>query len=236
MTRLKLAFVLTAALVVLASVLTAVLVVAPASARNDAHVRGVVLFLGDSNLTRAAGELETALTDTNFNDSYVPALASRPGAGMRTKDCPGIPLNPCLTYNYWSIRMPQILKRVEPDVVVVNLGVNDTSAPGTRTSQGYASYDTKIDAFIRLLPTVPIIWTNLPCRVEPPAEQPGCPLVNQALSAAQSRWPRLTVVDWGRTANRHPEWLLANTPHFKPAGYTAWAKIVVTALNAKLKL
>ncbi len=216
---------------------------AAATKPSNARVRGVVLFLGDSNLLFGSGQVVTAMTyNAHFDNGYVSVLAPRSGAGLRTADCPGNPFAPCATTNYWSTRIPQILARTKPSAIVVNLGVNDAVEAGTASTRGYTKYAAKIDAFMRLLPkAVPVLWTTTPCLIEPPLIRPGCAITNAALIGARARWPRLTLVPWAAVANPHPEWIVdfgkpgLSAVHYTPDGHTAWANTVVAALDTKLK-
>ena len=72
--------------------------------------------------------------------------------------------------DYWQIRLPQVLAAVQPDVILIELGINDTDRPGTVTTTGYAAYGQKINWLLNLLPMgVPVLWSNLPCALEPVA-------------------------------------------------------------------
>ena len=151
---------------------------------ND-HVRAVVLFVGDSNETFGANRIVWTLTWNDHNDNgYIPVMASRVGAGIRTPDC----LDPtsCSTNDYWQVKLGELGARVQPDVIVNNLGINDTESPGTQTTLGYANYSKKIDWFMSLVPpTTPVLWTNLPCSIEPADRASGCASVN-ALAGARA--------------------------------------------------
>ncbi len=58
---------------------------------------------------------------------------------------------------------------MQPDIVVVNLGVNDTGARGTSTTPGYAGYGAKIDYLMALLGDRPVLWTTSRARSSPRA-------------------------------------------------------------------
>jgi hypothetical protein len=203
-----------------------------ADGHND-HVRGVVLFVGDSNITLGAATIDWDLTWKSHNDNgYVPVLAARVGAGIRTLDC--IDPTGCTTYDYWQVKLAELSSKVQPDAIVNNLGINDAISPGTLATTGYASYGKKIDWFMSLVPpTIPVLWTNLPCMIEPPG-RPGCPQINYQLSLATTRWPNLVVVDWASVARSHLEYMLDPTSvHLSDAGQQAWADTVTAALDAR---
>lgn len=203
---------------------------------SNAHNRGVVLFAGDSNIVLASGIVENQFNDYN---SFVPVFAARTGRGIRSPDC--LVLTGCTTNNYWQTKLAETFKKVQPDAVVTNLGINDTPAAGSSTSLGYAWYNLKIDWFMNLLPrTKPVYWSNLPCDIEPPSRQTGCQIVNSSLTKAMARWPNLHVLDWASIANSHPEYMgLVGTElgiHYTGEGHTAWGLMVKNALNARFPM
>lgn len=206
-----------------------------AASSSNANVRGVVLFVGDSNISLSTSAIDLALTaNTHKDNGYVPVLESRIGSSIRTSDC----LNPtgCTTTNYWKLKISQTLLRINPNAIVTDLGINDTTGNGTSTTSGYAGYGLKIDWFMSLIPrTKPVMWTNLPCTIEPPGLLKGCQAVNQALSAATVRWSNLWVLNWAEAANSHPTYML--TPgkdvHLSPAGSAAWVRVVLGLLDAR---
>lgn len=210
---------------------------ASASTSTNANVRAVVLFVGDSNITLAAAEINWALTTQASNDNpYVPVMTSRVGSGIRTVDCPAATLSTCKTYDYWKIKLAQILPKVQPDVVVNDLGINDTAFLGTTTTPGYAGYSAKIDYMMNLLPAgKPVLWTNLPCTIEPATRLTGCKWVNAQLNLAKSRWPNFVLVDWASVANSHPEYMSPpdTNVHYTTAGRAAWTALILNTLNSK---
>jgi len=201
---------------------------------ND-HVRAVVLFVGDSNETFAANRIDWTLTWNDHNDNgYIPVMASHVGAGIRTPDC--LDSTSCSTNDYWQVKLSELAARVQPDVIVNNLGINDTESPGTQTTLGYANYSKKIDWFMSLVPpTTPVLWTNLPCLIEPADRATGCGAVNYSLALAAPRWSNLVVVDWASAARFHPEYMTTDpgSIHLGSAGQQAWADVVVAALDAR---
>jgi lysophospholipase L1-like esterase len=199
---------------------------------RNSDTRAVVLFVGDSNVTLAAANIDWALTwQAHEDNGYVPVMASRVGSAIRTPDC----LEPdgCDTFDYWADKLASLEDKVVPDAIVINLGVNDAGLEGTATSPGYAGYDEKIDWLMERTGDVPVLWTNLPCALEPPDIQPGCEVVNDALAQAPERWPNLTLVDWSERAGTNPDVILPGDLHLSPAGRALWAELVVEALDAE---
>jgi lysophospholipase L1-like esterase len=209
-----------------------------ASARtsSNAGTRGVVLTVGDSNVTLAAFSIVWSLSEGPHHDNgYVPVMAARVGSGIRTPDC--LASTGCTSSGYWKTKLATLLTKIDPDVVVTDLGINDTASAGTATTLGYASYGRKIDWFMRLIPGGRrVLWTNLPCSIEPPARLTGCRTVNIELARAASRWSNLVVLDWASKASGHPEYMSSpgKDVHLSPAGQSAWARLVTAALDARL--
>ena len=222
--------------VVVAVLFSAGAVVAGAVPDSNANTRGVVLFVGDSNITFGAEAIDWTLTWQQHTDNgYVPVLASRVGASIRTEDC----LDPtnCTTFNYWQEKLATILRKINADAIVTDLGINDTTTPGTESTPGYSNYGQKIDWFMHLVGGKPVLWTDLPCAIEPSARRTGCQSVNSALSLAPQRWPNLTVLAWSSEANGHPKYIAApdREVHYSTVGETAWSRLVVTALDTRFR-
>ncbi len=226
-------------LAVLIVTLTSIGIVKAITTKNS-HNRGVIIFAGDSNISYASSFINANLTNNSphYNNSYAPVLLARVGSAIRTPDC----LDPtgCTTYNYWQQKLGETLTKIQPDAVVSDLGINDTTQLGTASTQGYSYYGLKIDWFMKLMPAVKyVFWTNLPCNIEPPSRLTGCNTVNTALSNARNRWPNLIVLDWATAANSHPEYMSepvgANNGavHYSAYGYAAWSGLVVNALDSK---
>lgn len=201
----------------------------------DTQIRSTVLFVGDSIITKGAAEITATLTN-RMDGAHLPVFGSRGGMGIRgygPANCPPATYPAgCDASNYWQVRIPKILATVTPSAVVIDLGANDVPLAGTATGLGYTNYAAKIDYLLAQLPSVPVIWTNLPCAIWPaPYNGTGCSIINNALAAAVSRHPNLTVLGWYAASKGHPEYIGAS-PHYTDAGYTAWAKLVNSTLNS----
>lgn len=173
-----------------------------------------VLFLGDSNLFLARGRVLDRASEAGF----VAFAAAKIGMGVRVGD-------------YWAERLAEARAHFpDPEVYVLNLGVNDATKPHAK-GHGYGAYPAKIDWLLGLLGGRPVYWTNVPCAIEPPQWWTGCAIVNQALDDAQDRWPNLTVLDWAGAANSHPEYVGPADVHYTEAGLAAWTAFVVDAIT-----
>jgi hypothetical protein len=227
------------AIVVTAVALALPIVAWATSTSSGAHNRGVVMFVGDSNITFSAQVIVDALTSQQHVDnSYTPVLVSHIGVSIRYGDCRSSAPS-CATNNYWQIKMKETVPKVNADIYVNDLGINDTASAGTATTRGYEYYGQKIDWFMRLLPpSKTVLWTNLPCQVEPPDRSYGCQRVNYALSVAKNRWSNLVVLDWASIANLHPEFMKGGSDltavHYTLAGQSAWTAFVLKELDARL--
>jgi hypothetical protein len=198
-------------------------------------VRGVVTLVGDSNIVFGSLYLNAFMTASEIG--YVPVFLAAGGAAIRWNGCLFGPCPDPQRTDYWATRIQQARQQVSSDAYLVELGINDAWAYGTATTRGYASYGAKIDYIMQLLPRRrPVLWTTLPCRIEPAATQNGCHYINNALLAAPSRWPNLTIANWSTVANNHPEYMLApgTDVHYSVTGHVAYTRFVVAALNAKL--
>src|SRR5207237_10657568 len=116
----------------------------------NAHVRGVIVFIGDSNGVRSAQAITDQLSDRD--NGYVPALFVRAGAAIRSPDCKAFDRGCIDAWDFWGIRLNEGLRKIQSDAFVVELGINDTISPGTPTTRGYSSYNCKIDYLMSLLP------------------------------------------------------------------------------------
>jgi hypothetical protein len=209
-------------------------------------LRAFVAVVGDSNialggqalvrdLTRGTGGV---LNADHLEGSYVPLFVGVPGAGIRPPTCPA-PTTACRGSDFWGEKLRATFARARVDAVVSNLGINDAFQAGTPTTTGYAEYDGKIDYFMELVPgSVVVLWTNLPCAIEPAALRTGCDTINRALADAPARWPNLKIVDWAATAGERASYIDHDPPpryrvHYTDAGYAAWSALVKQALDAE---
>ena len=201
---------------------------------GNASTRAVVLFVGDSNVTLAAQNIDWVLTwDTHSDNGYVPVMASRVGATIRTYDC--VDPTGCTTTDYWRTKLASLAGKVVPDVIVNNLGVNDARLAGGLETPGYSNYGKKLDWFMALTEGRQVLWTNLPCTIEPPELLTACRLINYQLGLAVARWPNLTVLDWNFASSGHAEYMASPgiNVHYSSIGAQAWANYVVGALDQR---
>lgn len=199
---------------------------------KNAHNRGTILFIGDSNMVQGAGQIVNYMNwaGDNQNNGYVPVFITRKGSGIRTADC--LNQSSCTTWDFWKIKIEETLPDVKPDIVVINLGTNDARLIGTAGTLGYTGYAAKIDWMMqRFSPTQKVLWSNLPCTLEPADRKTGCQAVNYHLSQALQRWPNLRLANWAAAANLHPEYMITNDAHYTDTGYDAYAKFIEGILD-----
>jgi hypothetical protein len=209
-------------------------------------MRALVAIVGDSNISLGGRSLVRDLTRgtggvfnaDHLEGSFVPLFIGVAGAGIRAPSCPAR-TKVCSTNDFWAKKLGATFARADVDAVVSNLGINDAFVPGTATTTGYAGYDRKIDYFMRLVPSSAVVlWTNLPCAIEPSALRVGCQVINRALAEAPARWRNLEILDWEAGAGNRTSYIDRDAPprsrvHYTDAGYAAWSGLVTRALEAE---
>jgi hypothetical protein len=110
----------------------------------------------------------------------------------------------------------QMLRAAGPalgDVVVLDLGYNDSSDPGV--------FRGRIDDAMAALAGVKhVIWLN---QHDWEPDRAG---MNAELTAATSRYPNLDVLDWNAEVAAHPEDVYADQIHLTPPGQVAMGTLV----------
>jgi hypothetical protein len=98
------------------------------------------------------------------------------------------------------------------DVVVLDLGYNDSSDP--------AVFRGRIDDAMAALAAVPrVLWLNQ-------HDWGGRAAMNAELAAAATRHPNLDVIDWNAEVTAHPEDVYGDAIHLTPPGQEAMATLV----------
>jgi hypothetical protein len=198
---------------------------APSSA---GPARAVVALVGDSNVVRARPAIADALV--NRPSPYKIVDLASVGTSIRTEDCRRF--TPCTTFNFWQSRIAQARAGARPDAFVVDLGVNDAAVTSNSVQRVYRE---NIDWLMRLIGPAPVVWTNVPCKLEPPSlVDPGlCRSMNAALRAAPARWPNLAVLDWAAIAEPRRDFMQIGTNHYSETGQIEWARFVARELDRK---
>jgi lysophospholipase L1-like esterase len=136
---------------------------------------------------------------------------------------PSISAAPATTIGAWTPKMARLVADADPDTVVVELGTNNctTECPNLAAV---------IDRLMRSVPrTIPVFWLNVQNQPSYPAHPES---VNDALAAAQSRWPNLRLVDMSARFRNHPEWHQPDGLHFSAAGSDQLAMLITETLAA----
>jgi len=200
---------------------------------SSGRIRAVAVMVGDSNEALPATEVAAELL--NRDNGYAVVNISRPGATIRAPDC-AWNNHTCASYDFWQHRLADARARIAPDAWIVDLGINDTVRAGSANGPGYANYAAKIDWLLAQLGKGRVLWTNLPCKIEPANRARGCAAVNAALADAPARHANLTVIDWAGVANGHRDYLgpadTFGAVHLTVRGRVAWAHLVATRLDA----
>lgn len=117
----------------------------------------------------------------------------------------------------------------DPAAYVVAAGINDTWYFGRRPDRARSMIDTLLDTIggDRHVGMLTIYSRKRGSYYYQ---------LNEAMFAAQARWPRLRVFDWAALARRHPEWHRADGVHFTLGGSVQRDKYVTTAMVAMAQI
>jgi len=186
----------------------------PTDRATDRATDGVndrVLVLGDSNLFESGAQVDAALQGVGLE----PTLRGVPSLGLKDLDA------------YWLRELPPLLA-ADPAVVVVALGTNDTT-----TRADVEAFSARIDAMLRAIGDRPVVWlTHVEHR--PFEVAGGGHSVNEAIRAAATRWPNLTVLDRTGHLEDDPSLLRGDGLHFTEAGMVAFGDEIAAAARAAL--
>jgi hypothetical protein len=119
------------------------------------------------------------------------------------------------TRNDWGVG------EIDTDVVVTNLGVNDIV--------GDRDFDTDIDWFMSEAGDRRVLWSNLPCDIEPPDLVEACEQWNEALSRAARTHDSLEVIDWAAVAEPSHMMAPGEDVHLG-TGREVWTELMLSAL------
>jgi lysophospholipase L1-like esterase len=169
-----------------------------------------VLIAGDSIFHHA----RVALADALRTRGWQPTVVAVPGSSLR-----GGGLFPVVD---WPRELAQEARRLQPDVVVVELGTNGCGTPCSSIS---AAIDRDMQG-LRLVPLV--LWLDVR---DDGAIPPHPVAINDALERARSRWPNLGILDMNALFHTHPGWIGADNVHPTPAGGSGLARFVADALD-----
>jgi lysophospholipase L1-like esterase len=116
------------------------------------------------------------------------------------------------------------------DLVVVALGTNDA-----RTGLTSTEADTRIDEVMVQVAGRPVLWVNI-YRADTKGTMAAAELFDKELTAATSRYPNLTVLDWSSYIQSRPELMGEDHIHLTSDGYLARAEWLARQIAAGLRL
>lgn len=186
----------------------------------DADVPAAVLVLGDSLSVQAADDYAYSWVDRDMG--YLPQVNAVAGAGL----CPDR-LNSF--ESYWKARVAALLGKVNPGIVLVELGTNDSHAPDADCQAQYGQY---IDLMMNAIGDHPVMWENVNAD-----RAPGGAAIDAALADAVGRWPNLQVLDFNAHFAGHSEWYPTSATDVHPngAGQVEEATWLLKQLDAYIK-
>ena len=110
-------------------------------------------------------------------------------------------------------------KGVLANVVLIGLGTNG------------AFTDQQLDDVMRTVGAQrQVFWVNV--RVPTRSWQNT---VNNSLAQATKRWPNLTVIDWYKESNNHPNWFYSDQVHPNETGKQHYADFIAQQILTKVK-
>jgi peptidoglycan/LPS O-acetylase OafA/YrhL len=111
---------------------------------------------------------------------------------------------------------------------VLALGTNDTADVAVGSAVGLAARITKMMSAIG---NQPVLWITVKSLLSAgPYAEHNMLLWDQALYAAQSRYPNMRIYDWASVVQ--PQWFISDEIHYTSAGYAARAELIADALAA----
>jgi lysophospholipase L1-like esterase len=128
---------------------------------------------------------------------------------------------------YWLRELPGLLA-VDPAVVVVALGTNDTE-----TRADVEAFPARLDSMMRAIGDRRVVWVTHVER-RPFEVAGGGHAINEAIRAAAARWSNLSVLDRTALLARDPSLVRADGLHFSDAGMVAFGNEIAAAVRAVL--
>jgi lysophospholipase L1-like esterase len=116
------------------------------------------------------------------------------------------------------------------DLVMVALGTNDA-----RTGLTAADAQKRIDEVMAQVAGKPVLWVNI-YRSDTKGTMAAADLFDQQLTAATSRYPNLTVLDWSSYIQSRPELMGEDHIHLTSDGYMARADWMARQIATGLRL
>ena len=179
------------------------------AAPTDPSAPFAALFVGDSIMRSAVGELQLRLVDRSAG--WATAFAASGGMGVDDSPYVGPRISAASTATGGF------------DVIVVNLGANDVL-------EGYvtANPGSHITRILDAAGTTPVLWLD---QAETLPRRTAAVAFNDALEAAVATHPNASVVRWGAVLDAHREYLDPDELHLNAQGQAALAQVIADAVD-----
>jgi lysophospholipase L1-like esterase len=175
------------------------------SSRPGVDAPATVVLVGDSILVGASQDVTTALQREHWT-VHIDAVG---GSAI---------LGSYAVVN-WPERIDAIVKKRRPNVVVVELGTNDCGC--AHTANG-------IDAIMKRLQSVDrVYWVNVR-ENSPIPDNPAA--MNDAIDAAQDRWPNMHIIDFNKRFKGRTSWVQPDRIHPNQRGNQELANFIASEL------
>jgi hypothetical protein len=184
---------------------TALLLAAGASAPSAPSVREPLTIIGDS----VAASLQYPNAERYLGRTFVLDLDVKVCRRLVAPSCP-----------YHGIVAPSALDAILArrgaiaPTVVVDVGYNDAAS----------TYPDDLDRVMHALVAAgasKVVWVTL--RRYGSVRRAR---INGAIRAAQARWPRLRIANWGRWSRGHPSWFVSDGIHLDRFGALGLARLI----------
>jgi peptidoglycan/LPS O-acetylase OafA/YrhL len=111
---------------------------------------------------------------------------------------------------------------------VIALGTNDTADVAVGSNVGVAE---RIKRMMSVIGTQPVLWITVKSLLSSgPYSEHDMSLWDQALAAAEGKYPNMRVYDWASVVQ--DQWFINDKIHFTSAGYAARGELIADALAA----
>lgn len=179
------------------------------AAPADPSAPTAALFVGDSIMRSAVGELQLRLVDRS--GGWATAFVASGGLGVDDSPYvgPRISAATAATGGF--------------DVIVVNLGANDVLEGLVTANPG-----SHINRILDAAGTTPVLWLD---QAETLPRRTAAVAYNDALAGAVATHPNATVVGWGAVLDAHHEYLNPDDLHLDAQGQAALAQVIADAVD-----
>jgi enamine deaminase RidA (YjgF/YER057c/UK114 family) len=111
---------------------------------------------------------------------------------------------------------------------VIALGTNDTADVAVGSNVGLAE---RIKRMMSAIGGQPVLWVTVKSLLSSgPYSEHDMSLWDQALAAAEAKYPNMRVYDWASVVQ--DQWFINDKIHYTSAGYAARGELIADALAA----